>query len=95
MPPINARGAESYAVVITTMLARGNVVLIVKGSRKEVNDMAVINSQCMKECKKYLGLPPYNDDGNVIRSDGYFYMYLIRKYGEWEVRKTIRFLKGE
>ena len=39
MPPTNARGAESYAVVITTMWASGNVVLIVEGLRKEVNDM--------------------------------------------------------
>lgn len=39
MPPINARGAESYAVVITTMWANGNAVLIVEGLRKEVNDM--------------------------------------------------------
>ena len=37
-PPTNARGAESYAVVIATMWVRGNAVLIVESQRKELRN---------------------------------------------------------
>ena len=31
--------------------------------------------------KKFHGLPPYDDGGNIVRGDGYFARSLERKYG--------------
>ena len=41
------------------------------------------------DCKKYLGLPPYNGFTNIVQGDGYFYAALCKKYGEQNVRHTI------
>ena len=47
------------------------------------------------DCKKYLGLSPYNTWTNVVVSDSYFYMDMCKKYGEEIVNKTIKALKQE
>ena len=45
------------------------------------------------DCKKYLGLPPYNDWTNICVSDPYFYKSICDKYGKKSVDDTIKFLR--
>ena len=47
----------------------------------------------VEDCKKYLGLPPYNGWTNIVVSDFYFYKSICKKYGEDVVDKMIKMLK--
>ena len=47
------------------------------------------------DCKKYLGICPYNCWANIIVGDSYFYMDMCKKYGEETVNKTIKALKED
>lgn len=49
----------------------------------------------VEDCKKYLGLPPYNGWTNIVVSDSYFYESICKKYGEDVVAKTIKMLKRD
>ena len=55
--------------------------------------MIIINSECLKECKKFLGVHPYNTDTNVCKKDGHFLYYLYNKYGKQVVEETLRYLR--
>lgn len=53
-----------------------------------------MNNNIINDCKKYLGLPPYNDWMNIVMDDAYFYMDMCKKYGEQNVAMAIKQLKG-
>ena len=55
--------------------------------------MIVINSECLKDCKKFLGVSPYNIDTNVVKGDGHFLYYLFDKYGKHVVEETMQYLR--
>ena len=44
------------------------------------------------DCKKYLGISPYDGWTNVVVNDVYFYMDMCKRYGEEIVNKTIKAL---
>ena len=46
-----------------------------------------------EDCKKYLGLSPYNTWTNIVVGDNHFYMDMCKKYGEQNVINTIKELK--
>ena len=50
-------------------------------------------SSLIDDCKKYLGLPPYDGWTNVCVSDPYFYKSICNKYGEQNVQDAIEGLK--
>ena len=47
------------------------------------------NSNLVDDCKKFLGIAPYNTTTNVCVGDPYFHRDLCNKYGADEVNKTI------
>lgn len=47
------------------------------------------------QCKKYLGIKPYDSDTNVVKYDIYFLIQLQTTYGENAVNKTICEVIGE
>ena len=47
------------------------------------------------QCKKYLGIKPYDSDTNVVKYDIYFLIQLQTTYGENAVNKAIREVIGE
>lgn len=49
----------------------------------------------VEDCKKYLGLPPYNGWTNIVVSDSYFYESICKKYGKDIVNETIKMLKRD
>lgn len=53
------------------------------------------DGNCIDDCKKYLGLPPYNSGCNIVQGDGHFYTSLCDKYGVQNVKNTIQHLRGE
>ena len=46
------------------------------------------------DCKKYLGIYPYNTWTNIVVYDLYFYEDMCKKYGEQNVANAIKKLKG-
>lgn len=40
------------------------------------------------DCKKFLGLPPYDDYSNVVVSDPHYYQDLCNKYGKQQIDNT-------
>lgn len=46
------------------------------------------------ECKKYLGMPPFNDTTNVVIGDYYYLESLYNKYGVKMVTDEILKLRG-
>lgn len=46
------------------------------------------------ECKKYLGMAPFDDDGNVVKGDYYYLQSLYNKYGVQMVSNEILKLRG-
>ena len=46
-------------------------------------------------CKKFMGLPPYNNFCNIVMGDGYFYQSLCGIYGKEQVDKEIERLQFE
>lgn len=52
-----------------------------------------MDKQLIDDCKKFLGLPPYNTWTNVVCGDIYFRMDMVRKYGEEQVVKAIKELE--
>lgn len=40
------------------------------------------SNSCMRDAKKALGLPPYDQPGNYLVGDGYFSLDCRRKYGD-------------
>ena len=53
-----------------------------------------MNNNLIDDCKKYLGMHPYNDWTNIVVSDSYFYMDMCEKYGKENVANAIKELKG-
>lgn len=45
------------------------------------------------DCKKYLGIFPYNDWTNICVGDSYFYKDICNRYGEQNVVNAIEELK--
>ena len=45
------------------------------------------------DCKKYLGLPPYDGWTNICVGDPYFYKSICDKYGKQNVDDTIKLLR--
>lgn len=54
-----------------------------------------MSKKLINDCKKYLGLPPYDDDSNKLWGDDRFYIALCKKYGEESVDDTIQQLESE
>ena len=48
----------------------------------------------INDCKKFLGLAPYNDWTNIVVGDGHYLNSLNNKYGKDNVDKTMRELSG-
>lgn len=46
-----------------------------------------------EQCKKYLGLPPYNEWTNICYGDGIFLFGLYNVFGKDEVTRKIEELK--
>lgn len=44
------------------------------------------------EVKKFLGIPPYDDSGNICKGDPIFYQSLCSIYGEKQVQKAIKII---
>lgn len=45
------------------------------------------------DCKKFLGLAPYNNFTNIVVGDGHYLKSLYDKYGKEIVDKTIKELR--
>lgn len=45
------------------------------------------------DCKKFLGLAPYNNLTNIVAGDGHYLNSLYNKYGKEVVDKTIKELR--
>lgn len=54
-----------------------------------------MNSNLIDDCKKYLGIDPYNDWTNIVVNDSYFYKDMCKKYGEKNVIDTINKLQEQ
>lgn len=52
------------------------------------------NNAMIDDCKKFLGLAPYNSCCNIVQGDGYFLLSLYNKYGKDNVNNTIKYLRG-
>ena len=46
------------------------------------------------EVKKFLGVPPYDDSGNICKGDPIFYRSLCSIYGEKQVQKAIKIIRS-
>jgi hypothetical protein len=46
------------------------------------------------ECKKYLGMEPFNDPTNIVVGDYYYLQSLYNKYGVQEVERAILKLRN-
>lgn len=46
------------------------------------------------EVKKFLGVPPYDDSGNICKGDPIFYQSLCSIYGEKQVQKAIKTIRS-
>ena len=44
------------------------------------------------EVKKFLGVPPYDDYGNICKGDPIFYQSLCSIYGEKQVQEAIKII---
>ena len=53
-----------------------------------------MKNNLIDDCKKYLGIFPYNDLTNIVVNDSYFYMDMCKRYGKENVINTIKELKG-
>lgn len=51
------------------------------------------SSALIEDCKKYLGLAPYNTFTNINVSDPFFYNHMYKKYGVADVNYVVRNLK--
>ena len=49
-----------------------------------------MNNNLIDDCKKYLGLYPYNNWTNFVVKDFYFYTDMCKKYGEENVANAIK-----
>ena len=49
----------------------------------------------INDCKKYLGVHPYDNWANIIVGDAYFYADMCKTYGEQNVVKTIKAIKED
>lgn len=54
-----------------------------------------MNNNLIEDCKKYLGIYPYNNWTNFVVSDYYFYQDMCKRYGEQSVANAIKELKKE
>lgn len=52
-----------------------------------------MNNNLIEDCKKYLGLYPYDDWTNIVVNDSYFYKDMCKRYGEQNVANAIKELK--
>lgn len=50
-------------------------------------------SALIEDCKKYLGLAPYNTFTNTNVGDPFFYNYMYKKYGAEDVAYVVNNLK--
>ena len=46
------------------------------------------------EVKKFLGVPPYDDSGNICKADPIFYQSLCSIYGKIQVQKAIKTIRS-
>ena len=53
----------------------------------------LINAKCLDDCKKFLGVSPYNASSNIVQGDGHFLQSLYHKYGERVVNTALDYLK--
>lgn len=51
-------------------------------------------SNIVYDCKKLLGLPPFNHSSNICVGDPHFYKSLCNTYGELNVVRTIKELNN-
>lgn len=56
--------------------------------------MIILNSECLRDCKKFLGVFPYNNSNNVVQGDGHYLYSLYDKYGKMIVETTLTYLRG-
>ena len=59
----------------------------------ESNLLADYDNNIIEDCKKYLGIAPYNISTNVVAYDPYFCNSLSRRYGAQSVAYVIMVLK--
>lgn len=50
-------------------------------------------SNIVDDCKKFLGVPPYNHSSNICVGDIYFYKSICNTYGESNVINTCKELQ--
>ena len=51
------------------------------------------SSTLIEDCKKYLGLAPYNTFTNINVGDPFFYNNMCKKYGTEDVTYVVKNLK--
>ena len=51
-------------------------------------------SNLIDDCKKYLGISPYDNWFNVVICDTYFYKSICEKYGEQDVKREVERLRN-
>lgn len=57
---------------------------------------SVIDYELEQCVKKFLGISPYDDDGNVVKNDGFYYRSLQLKFGADEVSNAVKTIsRGE
>ena len=61
----------------------------------DVISLKAISKDCLDECKKFLGIKPYNTYSNIVIGDTIFLNYLRSKYGTDIVTECIRHLEED
>ncbi len=51
------------------------------------------SSALIEDCKKYLGLVPYNTYNSIVVGDPFFYNSMCKKYGAEDVAYVVKNLK--
>lgn len=52
-------------------------------------------SKLEQDCRKYLGLPPFNNFCNVCYADAFFYLDLCQRFGKTKVDEVIEQLQSK
>ena len=60
-----------------------------KGEDENIN----LNPECLKKVKMLFGIPPYNKWNNVCYGDGFFYMSIIKDFGQEEYKACEEYLQ--
>lgn len=58
-----------------------------------INNLSKYQSALIDDCRKFLGLAPYNTYNNIVVGDPFFYNSMCKKYGDKEVAYVVKVLQ--